>query len=431
MTKKILESVLRWMAKLVLQKQRPKIVAITGSVGKTTAKDAIALALATVATVRKSEGNYNNQIGVPLTIIGAKTGKKNLVLWLLVKYKFFKALFTANYPRVLVLEMGADRIGDIEYLTSIARPDVAVVTRVGEAHLEYFQDLESVQKEKAKLIRALPASGVAVLNHDDPRTIAMKQLHRGNIISFGLGENADVRGKNVQIFQGVQEDLRMAAANLGLQFEIVMHRKAISLHLPGLLGNPQVYAILSAFAVGKALGVPENKIAEAMKKFMAPPGRLRPLNGIKNTIILDDTYNSSPEAAVEALKVLRQIRARRRIAVLGDMLELGPATEVAHRKIGRLVRDLGIDLLFTVGERAKFIADEARLTGFARTKVLEFDQASDAGLPLQEKMQEGDIVLIKGSQGVRMEKIVLEVMANPERAGELLCRQTKEWLRTP
>ncbi|MDP2932644.1 MAG: UDP-N-acetylmuramoyl-tripeptide--D-alanyl-D-alanine ligase [bacterium] len=420
MLKDLLKFALKLMAQSVLWRHRPRIVAVTGSVGKTSTKDAISHVLSRKFSVWKSTGNYNNELGVPLTILGMKTGKRSIFLWLKVVFGFFVLMLRKVYPQILVLEMGADRKGDILYLCKIAKPEIAIVTRVGAAHLEHFGDVETVQREKAQLVVGLQGRGVAILNADDPRVSAMKHLHKGKVVTFGFSSGADVLAEDVRLIQNTSQSQMDPRRDLGLSFVISSGSRKSPLIARGILGQPQVYSLLAAFAVAFELGMETREVVSALESYQSPPGRLRPLLGIKRTVILDDTYNSSPEAAIEAMKILRQIRGKRRVAVLGDMLELGPAAESSHRQLGRLAKSLGVDLLLTVGELARFIADEARTSGFAKTKISTFDTADKAGLPLQNKMQEGDVVLIKGSRGMHMEKIVLEVMAEPEKAGELL-----------
>lgn len=422
---------LRIAAQLVLRRHRPIVIDVTGSVGKTGTKDAIACVLSGRYRVRKSHGNYNTEFGVPLAILGVEPKDSKIMLWAEVVVRFIKEILTTKYPQVLVLEMGADRIGDTSYLTSIAPPHISVVTRVGEAHLEFFKDMETVQREKSQLVSALDKEGVAVLNGDDPRVAAMASVCAGRVVLYGFSENADVKVSQVQVRQEPDANLGDPNQSLGSRFTICYSGKEYPMTTTGTLGRPHAYYALSAFAVGASLNIEPQEMIESLASFAPPPGRLRPIEGIKHTIILDDTYNSSPEALAESLRVLKQVRGRRRIAVLGDMLELGPITERAHRQIGRLVKDLHIDLLYTVGSRARFIADEARACGLAKTKAIEYDTSSQVGLPLQDRLKEGDVVLVKGSQGMRMERIVLEIMAYPEKARQLLVRQNKVWSKIP
>jgi len=463
MFKDLVKFKLKLAAKLILWRHQPVVIGITGSVGKTLTKVAVAKVLSLRYSVRASKGNYNNEFGLPLAIIGADAFGKNIFKWIKAGIKFLVSFVRSDYPEILVLEMAARKPGDIAYLCSIANPHIAFVTRVGSAHVDFFGDIEGMQKEKSQIIRSLPRNGVALLNADDPRVMAMSALHKGRIVTYGLAEQADIQASDVRLKQYADANLYDPAEALGLKFEVLFpaiglgkvsqpksgapswaqdsgrrngllqleidepEKVSTPIFAPGLLGRPSVYSILAAFAVGRIFNISPRNIAGAFTDFSHPPGRIRPLAGIKNTIILDDTYNSSPEAAEEALRVLSRVKGKRRVAVLGDMLELGVATEDMHRKIGRLVQDLRIDLLFCVGARAAFIVDEARKRGFAKSRIKEFDTSDKARLPLQRAMREGDVVLVKGSQGMRMEKIVKEVMAEPERAEELLCRQDKSW----
>ena len=429
MFKELAKYKLKILAKLIIWRHKPVIIGITGSVGKTGTKLAIASVLKTKYSVRASVGSYNNEFGLPFTIIGSAAPGKNIFKWIMVGIKFCVSFFSKNYPKVLILEMGADRPGDIAYLVSIAKPDIAIVTRVGSVHMEYFDGPDGLQREKSTIIHFLGKEGIAILNSDDARVMAMKELHSGKILTYGLGEQADVQGVDMKIYQYTDANLHDLTESLGMKFEVIHDDWQMPVNAKGLLGRPNLYSILAAFTVGRIFNIPPKNIANVFLKYELPPGRLRPLSGIKNAIILDDSYNSSPEAAEESLRVLREIKGKRRIAVLGDMLELGPTTEMLHRKIGRSVNDLRIDLLITVGRRAAFIADEARNRGFAKTRIKEYETSDDARLPLQRGLSEGDVVLVKGSQGMRMERIVKEIMAEPERAGDLLCRQDATWAK--
>ena len=349
--KNILQLILKYLAKTILWRHKPVVVAVTGSVGKTGTKEAIAAVLRQSLFVWENSGNYNNEIGTPLAILGSESPGKNIFLWIKVFIRFVYLLVTPRYPQVLVLEMAADRRGDIKYLTTIARPHIAVVTRISEAHTEFLGDLESVQREKAELVRALPHGGVAILNADDHRVMAMKNLFFGKTISFGLREDAVVRAADIRTRQEADSNLKNPEQAIGLNFKIKSRGTSRSVFIPGVVGRPNVYVLLSAFAVGLKFGLKPDEIVNAFVNFSPPPGRLRPLAGIKHTVIIDDTYNSSPEAAFESLKALTEVKGRRRIAVLGDMLELGEFTESSHRKLGRMVKDLRLDFPINVNGR--------------------------------------------------------------------------------
>lgn len=416
--KKIVVVILNTEARLILQKYKPKIIAITGTVGKTSTKDAAALILGTKFNVRKSEKSYNSELGVPLTIIGAKSAWLNPFQWLAVFWLGLKAIFKKQlYPQWLVLEMGVGKPEDMKHLVSWISPDIAVFTALAETpvHVEKFPGPEELIKEKAKLATALRSDGCLILNADDKLVLELKKQSDAKTITFGFEEGVDLTASNYNISPD------------GINFKINYKGKIIPVRIPNAFGRQYVYAALAALAIGISLDLNLVEIIEAISRFKPPPGRLNLLEGIKNSFILDDTYNSSPIAALAALEVLKILPAQRKIAVLGDMLELGKFTIEEHKKIGRLVKDFNVDLLFTVGPRAKFIADESRAIGFNPDNIFEFSNSEEAKITLQRKVREGDLLLIKGSQAMRMEKIVEEIMLHPELRKQLLVRQEKEW----
>jgi UDP-N-acetylmuramoyl-tripeptide--D-alanyl-D-alanine ligase len=421
MFKSLLIFSLRILAQATLWRYKPCIIGVTGSVGKTSTKEAIFTVLRRKFTVRRNIKNYNNELGVPLTILDEETGGRSFWHWLKVfLVGFFGIFYTKNYPEVLVLEMGADRIGDISYLTSFVKCYIGVVTAIGEipVHVEFFQSVSQVAREKSNLVRSLDKDGWAVLNFDDERVRIMANQTRARIFSYGFSENVDLRASN---FEQYTEDPNEVV----MSFKVDYGGNTVPIRLRNILGRQQVYAVLAAVAVGLISKINLVEITQALKDYQPLPGRLRFIKGIKNSLILDDTYNASPSAMLAALDVLRVIPGRK-IAALGDMLELGAFTEEAHRQVGAEVAKTA-DMLLAVGERAIFLADEARINGMSADKVSYFASSQGAGRFLQDSIREGDIILVKGSQGVRMEKIVKEIMAEPERAEELLVRQEAEW----
>jgi len=425
--RKFLQYTLRIAAILVLKKYKPRIVAITGSVGKTSAKEAVFAVLRPYFRVRKNEKNYNNEIGAPLTIIGGVDAKRNVLLWL---WNYFKAilliLLPFRYPRVLVLELGADKPGDIRYLTEFIKPEISVVTAVGEipVHVEFFAGPESVAREKRILVEVLPVWGWAILNYDDATVFDMRERTEAHILTYGFGEGAKILATHYEIdppsLDGSGGDMG------GINFKINHDGSFVPIRLAGRFGKQNVYPALAAAAVGIVLGLNLIEIAEALDGWQASPGRMRMLKGVKKSWIIDDTYNASPMATHAALDTLRDLGAgkgempeRRRIAVLGDMLELGKFSIEAHEAVGQRARECA-DLLFTVGPRGKLIADEAVKTGMPRENVFSFDTSDEAGEFLESKIKEGDLILVKGSRSMRMEKIVRDIMAEPQKAEKLL-----------
>jgi len=432
MLKSILQFILKILAILVLKKYKPLVVGVTGSVGKTSTKEAIYTVLSSKFKVRRNIKNYNNEIGVPLTILGLESGNKNILDWLKNFILAIKTiLIKSQYPEILVLEMGADRPGDIKYLTNFVPVDVGVITAIGEipAHVEFFKTPIQIAREKFYLIQKLPIKskpphqkfldgGKVILNIDDKLIKEMKNKVKAEVLTYGFKEEADLRATDV-IFTNHELP--------GLSFKLNFKGNVVPVRLPGILGIHQIYAILAGAAVGLVFDFNLIEIVEALSKFQPLAGRMRLIPGIKNTKIIDDTYNASPSATLRALETLEKLEANRKIVVLGDMLELGEYTEIAHRQIGQKVKEVA-DLLFLVGERVIFTADEAERQGFDKSKIFQFPTSDEAKKVVQEKIEEGDLILVKGSQAMRMEKIVEEIMAEPEKAKELLVRQDKSWL---
>lgn len=416
--KQIVIFLLKIEAMLILRKYKPKIVAVSGTVGKTSTKDAIALVLSGVFNARKSEKSYNSEIGVPLTIIGVQSAWNNFLQWILVLFAGAKIVISKEkYPEWLAIELGVDRPGDMEKLMKWISPDVAVITALGEipVHIEYFRGADEVAKEKAKLIQKLKQGDYAILNGDDMAVLALREKTKANVITFGFSEMNDLVASNYRVSPD------------GITFKVDYKGNIIPVRLFNLYGRHYVYSALAAIGVGISQGLNLIEMAETLSKFNPPPGRLNLLEGIKKTFILDDSYNSSPLAAAAALDALNELPAQRKIAVLGDMLELGKFTIDEHKKVGRKIKEMKFDLLFTVGPRSKFLAEEALAAGFNPKKIFEFSTSDEAKKIVQEKIQEGDLILIKGSQSMRMEKIVEEIMLHPELKERLLVRQEKEW----
>jgi UDP-N-acetylmuramoyl-tripeptide--D-alanyl-D-alanine ligase len=356
----------------------PRVVGVTGSVGKTTTKELIAAVLGTRYRTLKSEGNYNNEIGLPLMLLK----------------------LTEAHERA-VLEMGFYQPGEIRFLCELARPHVGVVNNVYAVHLERAGSIENIARGKAELVEALPPApeGVAVLNHDDPLVLAMANRTRARVVTYGLDAAADVWADNI-------ESLGLG----GIHFHLHYRRETLHVRVP-LLGRHSVHTALRAAAVGLVEGLTWQEIVEGLQAIGATQLRLVAVTGPRSSLILDDTYNASPESVVAALNLLADLEGRR-VAVLGDMLELGSYEEVAHRLVGRRAGDVA-DLLVTVGPRARLIAEEARGAGLAPEAVIELDDSGQAIALLRQVIQPGDVVLLKGSRGVRLDVIVPALEVRP------------------
>lgn len=417
-----MEKVLRIMATAVLKRHNPIVIGITGSVGKTSAKEAIYLVLSKKFKVRKSEKNYNNEIGIPLTIIGAESGGRSILRWIAVFVKWLViVIFHIKYPEIIILELGIDRPGDMDYLTSFVKPSMGVVTNISSSHIEFFGSLEKIAKEKGVLIEKLPTNGIAILNVDDQNVIDMQKRTKANIITYGFSEEAMLRAD--MITYNYDDNQKPE----GISFKLEYEGNNIPVRLRHILAPHQIYSAMTAIALGSTFKINILEAALALEEFRSPQGRMNLVSGIKNTNIIDDTYNASPVSTLAALEVLEKLGSRRKIAVLGDMLELGEETEAGHRQVGKKVAEIDADIFITVGKRMEKAAREVAKIGFPEKKILSFDSPEKAGRKVQELMMEGDLILVKGSQGMRMEKIVEEIMAEPQKSDDLLCRQSKDW----
>lgn len=419
--RKILQYILKILAILVLRKYKPVIIAVTGSVGKTSTKEAIYHVLKIhfdEKKVRRNIRNYNNEIGVPLTIFGLETAGRSIFLWLIRFIKvFWMLIFRIQYPDFLIIEMGADRPGDIKYLIKFIHPKVGIITAVGEipVHVEFFESPEQVAREKRDLVAYLKEDGVAILNYDDEIVKNMTEGLRAKILTYGLKEKADVRATNYDLRLSPSTVLGTSELNFKLEFK----GNSVPAKLVNVLGVQHLYSTLAASAVGIVFSMNLVEIVEALKEFQPLPGRMHLIKGIKNTLIVDDSYNAALLSMEVALDSLRVFENKRKIVVLGDMLEIGEYAPEAHRRVGKKASEIA-DLIFTVGSRAKFIAGEAIKNGFDEKKIFQFDVSDDAGKIVQEQIKEGDVILVKGSRAIKMENIIKEIMSEPEKAKELL-----------
>ena len=355
-----------------------RVIGVTGSVGKTTTKELIAAVLGTRYRTFKSEGNYNNEIGLPLMLLK----------------------LTEAHERA-VLEMGFYQLGEIRFLCDLARPHVGVVNNVYAVHLERAGSIENIARGKAELVEALPPApeGVAVLNYDDPLVLAMHSRTRARVLTYGLDPAADVWADGI-------ESLGLA----GIHFHLHYRRETLHVRVP-LLGRHSVHTALRAVAVGLSEGLTWQEIVEGLQAIGAAQLRLVAVTGPHGSLILDDTYNASPESVIAALNLLNDLEGRR-VAVLGDMLELGSYEEMGHRLVGRRAGDVA-DLLVTVGPRARLIAQEAREVGMAPDAVVELEDSAQALDLLRRVIQRGDVILLKGSRGARLDVIVPALEVRP------------------
>jgi UDP-N-acetylmuramoyl-tripeptide--D-alanyl-D-alanine ligase len=336
------------------------VIGVTGSAGKTTTKDAIAHLLAAEMPVGKTVGNLNNHVGVPLSL-----------------------LRLPDDSRAGVIEMGMNHAGEIRELAGIAKPEIGVVTNVGYAHVEFFDSIEGIAAAKRELIEGLTPDGVAVLNADEPRVARFREAHAGRSLTFGFSETADVRAEDVE-FDAFGARFR----TLGVSFETVMS------------GRHAVMNLLAALAVSQVFEIAPERLQDAVHSFTA--GKMRGEREEHHGVVIwNDCYNSNPEAAQAMLDVLRETPAARRIAVLGEMLELGHAADALHRQVGRYAAACGVDLLIGVRGSARAMVEAAARDGLAAEF---YEDPEEAGERARQVARSGDAVLFKGSRGVKVEK---------------------------
>jgi UDP-N-acetylmuramoyl-tripeptide--D-alanyl-D-alanine ligase len=419
-----LEKLLRLMAVVVLKRHQPKIVAITGSVGKTSTKAAVFAVLASKFNVRENQKNYNNEIGIPLTIIGVESGGKNIFKWLWIFFKWLLVIVLPGYPEILVLELGVDRPGDMRYFMSFIHPTVGIITNVSLSHIEFFKTVENIAKEKRVLIESVAQDGFVILNADDENTMKMSQNTLAQAVSIGQAENADVNASHIVYNY-------LANEPSGISFKLNYDGKNIPIRLKNILAAHYVYAALIGAAAGIIFKINLIDIANALESYRSPNGRMNLLAGINGSFIIDDTYNASPMSTLAALDVLGELKAQRKIAMLGDMLELGDQTRSGHSAVGKKIFSAKIDIFVAVGERMKAASSELIAMGFPSANIFQFDDADSAGEKIKQLIKPGDFILVKGSQGMRMEKIVEKIIKNQSEKENLLCRQSAEWHKKP
>jgi UDP-N-acetylmuramyl pentapeptide synthase len=310
----------------------------------------------------------------------------------------------------------------MDRLLTWIHPKVSVVTAATVEHVEFFGSVEAAIAEEQKLATRVPVTTTVVLNADDEKLAVIIPKVRGKLIQYAVQQPADVVVTNPNIVGTDAADVE------GISAKVSVGGSTIPAVISGTIGMHSFYAVGAAFAVAMALQVKLTSVSEQIRAYQPPPGRMRLIKGIKNTLIIDDTYNSSPAAARAAIDTLHALAtAGKKLAVLGDMRELGSVSEPEHLALGQYVVGK-TDMLVTVGESAKHIARAAVEAGMEENQVFSFDLPEPAGRFVQERIHSGDLLLIKASQGTRCEKVVKELMAEPERAAELLTRQYRPWV---
>lgn len=362
-----------------------EIIGITGSVGKTTTKEAITSILGSRFTVASSIGNLDPVFNIPITLLKIRPWTKKVVL-----------------------ELGVEYPGEMDFYLSLAKPNIGVVTRVYWTHTEFLGDINGVIAEKSKLLEVLPQSGWAVLNHDDEYVREeMAKRTRAKIFSFGTHPHAAL-----QISDFAHLGREGSTFKLRSRLKEFPHETEIKWKL---LGEHNTVSAAAAVCVGLLCGLSENEIKQGLERLEPQPHRLNPVSGPAGSLILDDTYNSSPVAAVMALETLRALSPRgRAIAVLGEMKELGQYEEEGHREVGRKAQEENIDELILLGEATKFIADEAQKNGMKKEQIKSVDRVEEIVELLKKELVKDDVALLKASRHhIHLERVILGLEGKP------------------
>lgn len=354
------------------------LIAVTGSNGKTSTKEIIAQVLSTRFKVLKTEGNFNNLIGLPLSLVGL-----------------------SSQHQVAVLEMGMNRSGEIARLCEIAQPNIGVITNIGTVHLEFLGSIEAVQEAKAELVKALKADDLLILNADDERVNRLSQRFLGKVLFYGLSPRAHIWADRIEL-----------RGSEGSYF--VLHApdsEGIDINL-NLMGQYNIYNALAGGAIGYAFQIPLADIKKALESFLGIKMRLQPYILPGNILLIDDSYNANPQSLQYAIDVLMSCcpDQGRSFLVMGDMLELGEDSENLHRMVGRKIAKVSMDFLIVLGASASIAAEEAIHSGMDRGRVFICKDQEQIIRLLMEELQTGDRVLIKGSRAMAMDKIVARLM---------------------
>jgi len=360
------------IANLWRNKFKIPVVAVTGSSGKTTTKEMIATVARLSGNVLKSRGNYNNLVGLPLSLLEMNSEHE-----------------------MAVIEMGTSRRGEIERLTAIAEPDIGVITNIGPAHLEGFGSMDVVMEEKGDLFSNMRDSGVAVINRDDEFSRILADRWIGRNISFGIDENAFVRAEGIFMRdeRGVSFTLQMGGTGKGVDMTVV--------------GRHNIYNALACAAACRAMDIEYDLICNGLSAFRQIPGRMDVHRLKSGSFIIDDTYNANPASAMEALKALSDLKGNNEsIVIFGDMLELGVEAEKLHEEIGMAMADTGVGSIFLRGDFAGSVARGAMEGGFREDRIYFVETPDMVMEALHSLLREGDWILVKGSRGMKMEEFL-------------------------
>lgn len=403
-----------WCARRKIAQTQAKIIAITGSVGKSSTKEAVTSVLKEKYRVRANYGSLNNELGLPLAILGERNASSVLGwLWKVCKISFRTFIFD-NKIEVMVLECGIDKPGDMDTILSLFRPDISIITTVEEAHLQNFPNHESLVAEKWKLAYGTKISGTVIANFDNPPTHQQIAHLKAHLVTFGLNQKADYSAQDIQYNQH------------GTSYTLVAEKEKHTITIP-TIGKVQAYTTLPAIVAGRILLESWTEIATGLEKLVPLPGRLSILEGIHGCYLLESSYNASPTSMKAAIEVLKNMPAKRHIAIVGDMRELGAITAQAHKEILTILAK-ECDIVCTFGPYYEEAMKNLPAHIKAQAAFHHFQTREEIVAFITPKLHEEDVVLIKGSQNtITLEKVSIKLMKHPEQAKHVLPRQYGKW----
>lgn len=351
-----------------------KVIAVTGSVGKTSTKDMIASIVSTRYKILKTQGNYNNEIGLPLTIFNID-----------------------DSCEIAIVEMGMSQFGEIRYLSSIARPDIAVISNIGTSHIENLGSREGILKAKSEIFENLKENGFSVLNCDDDMLMTLKGK-----------TSLDIRWFGIENIMGSYADNIKLSGLVGVSCNIHIDGEVFSVNIPSP-GNHMVYNALSAAVIGKALGLSIEEIKRGIEDFTPSKMRMDIIHSHNSITIINDTYNASPQSMTAALDVLKSSTDGRKVAILGDMLEMGEFSQKFHEQVGKYAALSGIDTIICVGEDSKYMYNAAKDNKTLNQQILYFENQQNLQKEILNIIRQYDTILVKASRGMHLENTVEQI----------------------
>jgi len=392
--RKAIRNFLGKLAQFILWRYQPKIVGITGSIGKTSTTQFTQDILSKKFTTRTVDEDFTTDIAVSASILGIKAFRKLKKGLKHIPKLLYNLIIPQKYPQILILELRSQKKGRIRYLSKLVRPNIGVVTAVAPSHMEHFRDLKTVFIEKKALAECIPKHGLVILNFDDQKVRDMASSTQAKVFYFGLDKRADIWADKIKV------------SLEGLRFNLHFKNKSYIVHAPGIINKYHIYPILAAIACAHFLGMKMGRIISALKDLKPVEGRGNKVLGPKSSILINDTFNANPKSTCASLEILEDITGdRRKIGVLGNMLELGQFEEKGHKEVGRKAAKI-VDLLITSGNLAKIIAQEAIRCGLSKEKIFITKDSEQAASLLKPKIQKEDVILVKGSHGARMREVI-------------------------